>query len=258
MFCNILNLIVIGAGIGFLSGLLGSGGTTFLIPVLTAFFTYIIALHSASVHFAVFTALAISALTSLSSMAAYVKQKLIKNNHVCSIIPALLAANIVGLCCAIKIPELISTILFAIFLLYLSYSIFFDKKQGIIMRYLPLMSGWVGFQSGLLGISGGSIAFSYLAKMPMEFEQSTALSTLITFSISLIGLIIGLCSYSSIKIAWATGFIYWPAVVLVTPVSSIMARLGMRTAKVLPLLLLKLIFALMMLSAALYMLSSVI
>lgn len=126
------------------------------------------------------------------------------------------------------------------------------------MRYLPLMSGWVGFQSGLLGISGGSIAFSYLAKMPMEFEQSTALSTLITFSISLIGLIIGLCSYSSIKIAWATGFIYWPAVVLVTPVSSIMARLGMRTAKVLPLLLLKLIFALMMLSAALYMLSSVI
>ncbi|WP_268801648.1 TSUP family transporter [Piscirickettsia litoralis] len=156
-----------------------------------------------------------------------------------------------------KIPAFISTILFAIFSLYLSYSIFVNQKQGALMGRLPAMSSWVGFQSGLLGISGGNIAFSYLSKTSMKIEQSIALSTFITFSVSMTGFIIGLIGSSHAHVTWATGFIYWPAVLLVTPFSALMAPFGVRLAKALPATLLKLIFALVMLCSALYMLSSV-
>ncbi|WP_268801711.1 hypothetical protein [Piscirickettsia litoralis] len=71
-------------------------------PTLTAFFTYYLSLHGNSVHFAVFSALTISALTSLSNITTYLRQNLIKQQDLLAIAPWLLVANIVGLCCSSK------------------------------------------------------------------------------------------------------------------------------------------------------------
>ncbi|WP_299009919.1 sulfite exporter TauE/SafE family protein [uncultured Shewanella sp.] len=256
LLSSYLHLIIIGICVGFLSGLLGSGGTTFLVPALSAFFTYQLLLKVSYLHFAVYTALTISALTSWTSIVKHFRYNWIKLSELLSIVPCLVAANLVGLFLSLHTPAILSINLFSLFLLYLSYSILFNHNSELLINKMTFLSTWVGFKSGLFGISGGSIAFPYLLRMSIKLEKSLAITSIITFSLSIIGVIIGLLGGAT-HVKGAIGFIYWPAIIFVAPFTMLMAPVGQKVALRCPVLFIKLIYSLVMLFSALYILSSV-
>lgn len=113
---------------------------------------------------------------------------------------------------------------------------------GVINRSLASLS--IGIVSGLLGISGGALTIPYLTYYNVSIRQAMAASTACGIVISIVGMvsfiIIGWNKPNAP--AWSSGYVYWPAVFMITLLSPWFVAVGSKLSHHLPVVTLRRIF----------------
>lgn len=178
---NFYILFFIGATIGFLSGLLGKGGSAISTPALQVF-------GGVNAFAALSSPLPASLPSAISASVAYRKEKLIDFRVVKIILGLGIPATLLGAYYSDLFEGRILMLLTAIFLLFLGASFFirislFSSKKGSPVTNIPVykvisVALGVGFLSGLLANSGGALLgplFIRYFKMPVKKALASSL-----------------------------------------------------------------------------------
>jgi uncharacterized protein len=235
--------ILIGLVAGFLSGLLGIGGGTVLVPGLLLAFSHIGLPTQLQMHLATSTALA--SIIFSSFLAVFHQQRSFAINW--PLFRQLAPGMIVGIVAGGLIALLLSTqalkLLFSLFLFTVALKILFNKNQSIKKEAisLTLFKRWavgfcIGIISGLLGIGGGAIAVPIFLRLGLSTHHAIATSSACVLLLAVIGALTftftGL--HAQNLPAGSGGFVYWPAVIAISIGSMVVVPLGTRLGKRLP------------------------
>ena len=245
MLIDLILYILVGAVAGFSAGLFGLGGGVVIVPGLLWVFIQLHFPPSIKMHLAQGCSMGTMLFTSLSS--SYRHHKL--NNIVWPVFKKLvlyiLAGVIRGACIAWWLHGVILSIIFAVYLLCVAIKMYRNKKTNPkkpsnkkIANTIPFhrASGLIiGGLSGLLGIGGGTLSVPYLSYAKLNIKNAIGTSSAFTFPIAIIGtiayIVFGYLHTENPHIDWSTGFVYWPAVIVIGPVSAICAQFGAKTTQ---------------------------
>lgn len=253
-------LLVLGAAVGFAAGLLGIGGGMLLVP----FITLLLSTHGFPkeliVHVAIATSLATIMFTSISSLRAHHKHGAVLWNIVGLLAPGILIGSWVGPWIGKQMNSSVLAIVFGGFVTLSATQMLLDRKPAA-SRNLPNRPGMfgaggiIGLLSGLVGAGGGFISVPFMAWCNVKIHNAVATSAALGFPIALAG------TLSNVYYGMNTpglppgslGFIYLPALLIISLGSVVSAPFGARTAHSLPVKSLKKMFALMLYALAAYM-----
>jgi len=222
---------------GFMAGLLGIGGGFIFVPFLLLVLPQIGLEEHLIAHFAIGTSLGCISLTSISSAYAHHKKGAIIGQLLPYLVPSLLVGSALGSLLAGMIAGKYLVAIFAIgALITASYllsghqpqSRFHQASKSIYFIY----GCFTGIASALIGIGGGSILVPFLVYRGHPMVQSVATAALCGFPIALaasVGFIYTGWQHSQ-SIDYASGYIYWPALLGMVVFSAISAPLGAKLA----------------------------
>lgn len=257
--------LILGLVVGFMAGLLGIGGGGIMVPVLTSIFLAQGLQVENVVHLALGTSMASIVFTSFASMRAHHKKGAVEWGIVKLMAPGVVLGTFLATFIAAWMHSSHLAIFFAIFMGYVSFQMARDKKpkHGRKLLGAPALFGggsFIGAISALVSIGGGSLTVPFLVWQNVDLKRAIATSAAIGFPLSIAGtlgyIINGFMHPNSME--FATGFVYLPAVFLISIVSYFTAPLGASLAHKLPVKKLKKIFALLLLILSLKMLFSVV
>jgi uncharacterized membrane protein YfcA len=242
--------LALGAAAGIIAGLLGLGGGIVIVPVLL--FLFILQGMPAEIHMhmAVATSLATIVFTSISSTWAHHRRQAVLWPSVIALTPGIVLGCIGGAWLTHYLPSAVLRITFGIFEIIVGLQIGFGLAPGAHRR-LPgkggmfVAGGGIGALSTVLGIGGGTLTVPFLLWCNVHIRNAVATSSACGLPIAIVGagaLMIAGSSYQGLP-PGSTGYVYWPAAIIITVGSVVTAPLGVRLAHVLPVLLLKRIFA---------------
>ena len=245
-----LAYLVLGAFAGFFAGLLGIGGGAVMVPMLTTLFVAQGFPHQHLVHLALGTSMAAIVLTSIASLRAHHSHGAVLWPVVRSIAPGVLAGSFLGSFVASRVGSAPLAIFFACFMAYVSVQMLLNIKPKP-SRELPgpvvmsAVGAGIGGVSALVAIGGGTLSVPFMTWCNIKVHQAIGTSAAIGLPIALAG------AAGYLINGWGVGglpdltvgFVYLPALVLVTLVSTFTAPLGARLAHRLPVPTLKKIFA---------------
>jgi uncharacterized membrane protein YfcA len=258
----IAELLVLGAGTGFLAGLLGIGGGMTMVPFLTMIFTARAFPNDAIVKMAIATSLTTILFTSISSVWAHYKRGAVRTDLLWfmgagAFVGTFLGANFAGL-----LKGSLLAAFFAVFVGYSAWQMLRGKKPKP-GRSVPgkigqaTVGGLIGFLSSLLGAGGGFITVPFLTWCNVQMHHAVATSAGMGFPIAaggLVGYAISGASQEGLP-AGSLGFIYLPALVILAVGSVATAPLGAKAAHAMNVATLKKTFAILLLGLAGYMLT---
>lgn len=233
---NILMMFCTGIVSGIFGALLGIGGATILIPVLTL-------LLLVPIHLAVAISLINNVAVSLTSALKYNEQGLVHKGIVMVMNIGSILGIVIGTFLATKSPESTIKILFGIFLLAMVAIAFIPRKahsyenntEQIHAEQKPGLAA-LGFVMGLLGailgIGGGTVAVPTLSgifHMPLKNSIANSLATIVLASSlgAVVYFYLGAGTLFSAQQALLTA-------VVIVPGSVIGARLGTHFSTYLP------------------------
>jgi uncharacterized membrane protein YfcA len=230
-------ILLIGAIVGFLSGLLGKGGSAITTPALQIF-------AGISPFAALASPLPATLPTTISALIAYSKENLIHKKVVVNSVLLGVPATFFGSLFSDFLGGNMLMVLTALFILMLGVSFFFirpapdfSKENKIPFWKISTVAISVGFLSGLLANSGGVLfgpLFIRFLKMPTK--QALASSLLVAAGLSIPGT----------AAHWYLGHIDWKVVLFLSISSVPFSYLGARVAIRLHNLLLERIFGIML------------
>lgn len=250
-----------GAFAGVLAGLLGVGGGLVIVPILALSFATQGIAHEVQMHLAVGTSLATIIFTSLSSVYAHHQRGAVAWPVFWTITPGIIIGALAGAWLARAIPTLSLRTLFGLFELLVAVQMALGLKPAA-HRGLPAWFGIsgagivIGAVSALVGIGGGTLSVPFLLWCNVTIQRAIATSAAIGLPIALagtIGFVISGWGHDKLP-AWSSGYLYWPALLGIVTASVLFAPLGARLTHALPALMLKRLFALLLLGLALRML----
>ena len=262
---SIVILLLLGAIVGFFAGLLGIGGGGIMVPVLTSFFLYKSVPVEYVVHIALGTSMASIIITSASSLYAHQKRQGVVWPIVKSMAPGILLGTFLATYLVTFISAKHLAIFFALFMTYVSIQMFLNsqpKPSRTIPGTLGLLSAGsgIGALSAVVAIGGGSLTVPFLAWHNIPLKRAIGTSAAVGFPIAVAGTVGYLVNgwNNTYQHDYLFGFIYLPAVVLISLVSYFTAPLGVRLAHKLPVIILKKVFAVFLLLLGIKMLLSII
>ncbi|HVY53330.1 MAG TPA: sulfite exporter TauE/SafE family protein [Gammaproteobacteria bacterium] len=250
-------ILFLGVGVlaGILAGLLGLGGGIIVVPSLNI----LLASHFPSVlvmHMAVGTSLAVMVFTALSAAYAYHRRKLVLWPLFYKFIPGLLAGTITGSIVARHLSGHILSIAFGFFLLLVATNMLFSKKPSPHRElpqplFLNIIAFLMGICSGFFGIGGGTMIVPFFVYCNVDIRKAAGTSALCGFPLALTGattlIMTGWNTVASYSVPpGTTGYVYWPAAVLIASGSLLCAPLGTRIAVWLPSSVLKKVFSILL------------
>ena len=250
----ILAYVILGVIVGFLAGLFGIGGGGIMVPVLATFFVIQGFPIDHIVHLALATSMAAIIFTSLASLRAHHLHGGVLWPVVWRISPGIILGTFSVAWIAAYIPSQPLAIFFVLFMLYVSVRMFMNIKPKP-SRTLPGTVGLsaagvgIGGVSALVAIGGGSLTVPFLTWCNVKIQNAIGTSAAVGFPISVagtLGYITGGLSVDALP-EYTLGFIYIPAVIAITIVSTLTAPLGARLAHKLPVDTLKKLFAVLLL-----------
>src|SRR5690625_8015 len=259
---SIGSMLALGSAVGFLAGLLGIGGGMILVPFMTLLFPSYGVPQEWIVHAAIATSMTTIIFTSISSVRAHHAKKAIRWNIVSIMAPGLVLGGLLSGGAAFSYLSGAGLSLF--FALFVGYSglRMFQSRPPVVGRTMPsrpLMFGsgaGIGFISGLLGAGGGFLSVPFMARGNVPVHNAVATSAALGFFIAVansVGYI-----YSGFKVVsnqpGMLGYIYWPALLVVSAASVMTAPAGARCAHRLPVGTLRRVFACLLFALAAYML----
>lgn len=261
----IIAFLVLGAVVGFMAGLLGIGGGGIMVPALTTIFLAQGVAVEQVVHMALGTSMASIVMTSFASMRAHHKRGAVQWSIVKIMAPGVVIGTFGATFLAASMKSAQLAIFFAVFMAYVSIQMVVDKKpkpsQQIVGNQGLFGGGlFIGIVSALVSIGGGSLTVPFLVWQNVDLKKAIATSAAIGFPLSIAGtigyMLNGILQEGSAGLQ--LGYVYLPAVVLISLVSFFTAPWGAKMAHNLPVSKLKKIFALLLMALSIKMLSSVL
>lgn len=241
---------LLGAAVGFFAGLLGVGGGGIMVPVLASLFAAQGFAPDKLVHMALGTSMAAIVMTSLSSMRSHHRHGAVLWPVVKRITPGILVGTFAATFIASRMDSAPLAIFFACFMTYVAIQMLLNVTPKA-SRELPGTVGLslaglgIGGVSALVAIGGGSLTVPFLSWCNVKIHNAIGTSAAVGLPIAVAGtvgyIINGWHAQGTPPLTF--GFIYLPALVLITAVSTITAPWGARLAHRLPVAALKKVFA---------------
>ena len=257
----IVAFLVLGAAVGFAAGLLGIGGGMLLVPFITLLLTAKHFNPELIVHMAIATSLATIMFTSISSVRAHHKRGAVSWHIVKLLAPGILIGSWIGPWIGKQMNSTMLAAFFGVFVMSSATQMLLDKKPSAT-RDLPgtggmfAAGGGIGVLSGLVGAGGGFVSVPFMSWCNVKIHNAVATSAALGFPIALAGTLSNV--YYGLQmpglLEGSLGFIYLPALLVISAASVFTAPLGARTAHRLPVKSLKKVFAVMLYALAAYML----
>jgi len=250
--------LLLGAAAGLLAGLFGVGGGLIIVPVLVFAFTAQGFDVELLTHMAVGTSLASIIFTSMSSAYAHHKKGVLNMAVVLPMAVGTIVGSALGAWTAEAISGPMLQKIIGIFALLMAVQIALDlrpKASGGLpgTAGLGAAGGVIGWAAAIFGIGGGSLSVPFLLWRGQTMQQAVAVSAACGLPIALAGAVsfAALGAKSSGLPDWSLGYIYLPALLGIALLSVPFAKVGANLAHRLPQLLLKRLFALLLLSVGL-------
>lgn len=257
----IVAFLLLGAAVGFAAGLLGIGGGMLLVPFMTLMLSAKGFPHELIVHMAIATSLGTIMFTSISSVRAHHQRGMVSWPIVALLAPGILVGSWIGPWIGKHMNSSGLALFFAVFVAGSATQMLLNKKPAAA-RELPQRSGMfaaggvIGVLSGLVGAGGGFISVPFMTWCNVKIHNAVATSAALGFPIALAG------TLSNVYYGFdapglptgSLGFVYLPALLVVSLASVTTAPLGAKTAHRLPVQSLKKVFALTLYVLAAYML----
>ena len=254
----VVELLALGVVAGFMAGLLGIGGGMMMVPVLTWMLVQRGIETGLAVKMAIATAMATIMFTSLSSVRAHHRLGTVRWDIVRSMAPGIVMGGLAagaGVFALLKGRGL--ALLFAAFLGYVAVQMLLDRKPRP-GRQLPGAAGrfaagsGIGFVSALVGAGGAFLSVPFMTWCNVQPRQAVGTGAALGFPIagsSTLGYLVSGWGLPA-ALPGAFGFFYLPALALVALASVILAPLGARMAHRINVVVLKRLFAAMLLTLA--------
>lgn len=256
--------LAIGAGVGFIAGLLGVGGGMTLVPMLVFVFTAKAFPPEHLVHMALATAMATIPFTSAASVRAHHATKGVDWTIVKGMLPGLVAGAAGGALVAGYVPSRPLALFFTVFVACAGMNFFFDTKPKAT-RTLPgplglsLVGATVGACASFLAAGAAFMTIPFMAwcNVPMRRTIGTAAALGFPLSVaSSVGYIYAGWNAQGLP-PYSFGYIYLPALVLIVAASVLTALPGARLSQRMPVKRLRQVFGLLMLLLAAAMLARI-
>ena len=236
MLVDLMLFLLLGISSGLMAGLLGIGGGVIVVPILASFFTFFHLQSNLGMHYAAGTSFGIMIFTTLSSIRQHKAYGHIIWPMVIRMLPWVILGTFAGAIAARMLHSNVLSFVFSLFLLVMSANMALNLKKyryrirkKINKRAIRTMSVLIGISSGLFGVGGGTLSVPYLRHCGLSIKRASGSSAFLTLPIAICGfflfLILGLSHHD---LSWATGYIYWPAVLCIAPLSIIFANVGAR------------------------------
>lgn len=259
-----ISYIGLGVCVGFFAGLLGVGGGAIMVPVLTSLFVAQGFSNEHVVHMALASSMAAIIFTSISSVWSQHKRQAVIWPIVFNITPGIVVGAFVMAYFVSYIPTKPLAIIFAVFMAVISVQMIVNKKSKP-SRQLPsflglsLVGSCIGSLSALIAIGGGSLTVPFLMGCNVPMKKAIATSSGVGFFIAITagaGYLVGGQQQMGLP-EYSVGYIYWPAVALISFMSVFVAPFGVKMAHKLPVPMLKKVFAVLMMGLSVKMLFSI-
>ncbi len=255
----IWSLVYIGLGLftGFSAGLLGIGGGLVMVPALAMIFAAQQFAPAEALHLALGTSIATILFTSFSSLRAHHRHQAVLWNVVAQITPGILLGTLIGTLFAAHVPAKPLAIFFALFVCFVATQMVFNLKARPT-RELPGAAGvfavgtGIGAISALVAIGGGAFTVPFLTRCNVRIQHAIGTSAAVGFPIAVggsLGYIYNGWQHPGLP-QWSLGFVYLPALVWMVPASMLLAPVGARLTHRLPIVVLKRVFACMLVALA--------
>jgi len=254
----IAELLALGIGVGFLAGLLGIGGGMMMVPVMTYLLTQRGVEPGLAVKMAIATSMASILFTSISSVLAHSRLGAVRWDIARAMAPGIVVGGLAAGAGAFALLKGQGLALgFAIFIGYTALMMFRNQppRPG---RQMPGAVGTasvgagIGFVSGLVGAGGAFLSVPFMSWCNVPPRHAVGTSAALGFPLALAStagyIISGWQLAPALPGAW--GYIYLPALAIVAAASMTLAPTGARVAQKINVVLLKRIFAVMLLALA--------
>ena len=255
-----VELLVLGAGVGFLAGLLGVGGGMLMVPFMTLLLSAKGMPAQYVVKMAIATSLATICFTSIASVRAHHRRGAVLWPVAKLLAPGIVFGSLLGAQIAKALPSQALAVLFALFVSFAAAQMLIDRKPKP-SRQLPgtggmlAAGGVVGLLSALVGAGGAFVSVPFMTWCNVKIHNAVATSAALGFPIAVAGTagyVIAGWSLHDMP-ADTLGFVYVPALIVISIASVITAPFGARTAHRMEMRQLKRVFACLLLGLAAYM-----
>lgn len=226
-------LLVIGAAVGFLAGLLGIGGGLSLVPLLTILFTLRNFPQAHVVHMAVATATSTMVFTATSSMRAHQRRGAVLWQVVLAMAPGIVIGSLIGPQIAAALPTREFAAIFATFTWFAAYRMVFPRPSKA-ERALPGRAGLFGVGAGIgtiasmVGAGGAFLAVPFLGRHNVKIHNAVGTSAAIGVPVAIaatFGFVLAGLRQQGLP-AWSLGFVYLPAMAAIVVASTLAAPVG--------------------------------
>jgi uncharacterized protein len=255
-------LAALGLCSGFLAGMLGVGGGMMQVPFMTIILSNKGVQADLAIKMAIATSMATIVFTSLSSLRAHHRHGAVRWDLVRGIAPGIVGGGLLagaGVFALVKGPQL--ALVFALFISFSAAQMLRDRRPRP-SRQMPgrpgqaALGGAIGLLAGLVGAGGAFIASPFMTWCNVPMHQVVATSAALGLPVALASTLGYLISGWPLPAALpgAFGYLYLPALAIVSLASMSMAPLGARAAHATDVETLKRRFALVLFALAGYML----
>lgn len=231
MFILLIASVCVGILSGILAGLLGLGGGIIIVPALVRL--------GCSMHVAAGTSLAIVALTSVSAAWSHHKHHSVNWYYWFMLAPGMIIGVIGGTLLGDHLSSVMIRYIFAIFCIVLAINMFFsdkETKKNILVNFPKMLTQLIlflagllaGILAGLLGVGGGALIIPILMGLGLTMPMVSGTSVACAFPTAVIGAISSAIAglHAADLPPYSTGYIYWPAALIIGGISSFAAPVG--------------------------------
>lgn len=254
----IVELLALGTVTGFLAGLLGVGGGMMMVPFLTLILAHRGVEPGLAVKMAIATSMATILFTSLSSVRAHHGRGAVRWDLVRGLAPGIVLGGLLsgaGAFALLKGQGL--ALCFAGFVGFSAIQLWRDRKPKP-SRQMPgpvgqtAVGGAIGFVSGLVGAGGAFMSVPFMVWCNVPIRQAVGTSAALGFPIALANVAGYLIAGRALPPALpgAVGYLYLPALLIVSLASVSLAPLGARVAHASDTTKLKRVFAVLLFGLA--------
>lgn len=253
-------LLALGAGVGFLAGLLGIGGGMTLVPLLTILFTAWNFPSAHIVHMAVATATATMVFTATSSARAHQRKGAVLWQVVVALGPGVVLGSLIGPQVASALPTRPFAAMFGAFTWFAAWRIFVGRTQTAD-RQLPGKAGLFGVGAGIgtiasmVGAGGAFLVVPFLGRHNVKIHDAVGTSAALGLPIAVAataGFVLAGLRQGDLP-AGSIGYVYVPAMAVIVIASMITAPVGASAAHRWPAVKLRRTFAALLFTLGAYM-----
>ncbi|SUD90831.1 sulfite exporter TauE/SafE family protein [Psychrobacter phenylpyruvicus] len=237
----VMMYISLGALVGFLSGLLGVGGGGILVPLLVSIFTYQGMDNTHIMQMALGTSLACSLPTTATSAYSHNKKGAVLWHIVKLVSPSIVVGSIIGVMISTNIEGKYLALFFAIFMMIVAIKMFSNwqppSRQTPNLGLSSVVGGLsIGLVSSLISVGGAFFSILLLTYNNIDLKKAIGTSSAIGFVaviLATLGYLFSTPESSGIQ-PYSLGYIYLPALCLVTLSSVLMVPIGTNISHRLP------------------------